>query len=80
MDKKELHPLDVRNWTKEESMQKLFKAEMTYLASRGWQMLCGTRDSRYYVSPEDDYKAEETKLYTHDEALQIQKEKDSKDV
>ena len=73
---KELHPSDVRNRTKEESKMILFRSEMTYLMSRGWNMLCGTPDSRYYVAPGEEDNLKEAHLYTHDEALKIQKEKD----
>jgi hypothetical protein len=77
---KELHPSDVRNRTKEEATWILYRAEMTYLAARGWDMLCGTSDNRFYVAPGDDYKSKDYKPYTHDEALKIQKEKDFSDV
>jgi hypothetical protein len=75
-DDKDLQALDVRNRTKEQAVMALFRAEITYLLSRGWQMLCGTRDNRYYVAPGEDYKNKDIKLYTHDEACKIQKEKD----
>jgi hypothetical protein len=72
-----LHPLDIRNWTKEEAMWKLFKAEMTYLGARGWTMLCGTPDDKLYIEPGVvDYRAGDVRLYSHEEALKIQKEKD----
>ena len=73
---KELHPSDVRNRTKEEAVRILFKSEMTYLASRGWTLLCGTRDDKYYVAPGDEEFLKDATRYTHDEALKIQKEKD----
>jgi len=73
---KELHPSDVRNRTKEEATWILYRAEMTYLTSRGWIMLCGTPDGRYYVAPGDEENLKDATLYTHDEALKIQKEKD----
>ena len=73
---KELHSLDVRNQTKEEAVRRLFQAETTYLASRGWTMLCGTQDNKYYVLPGIEYQAIDAVLYSHEEALKIQKEKD----
>jgi hypothetical protein len=73
---KELHPLDIRNYSKEEACRLLWRAEMTYLGARGWITLCGIPD-KYYVAPGDDYKDDKTILYSHEEALKIQKEKDN---
>ena len=74
--KKDLHPLDVRNRTKEEAMMTLFRAETTYLSSRGWIVLCGTPDNKYYVARGEEHNLKSATLYTHDEALSIQKNKD----
>jgi hypothetical protein len=69
--------VDIRTQTKDESVWKLFKAEMLYLGARGWTMLVGTTDDRSYVAPGDDHRIPGTQIYTHEEALKIQKEKDS---
>ena len=76
MSDKKYSPQDVRNRTRKEAMWHLYRAEMTYLHSAGWQPLCGTQDSKCWVAPKDDYKLTETPLYTISESLKIQKEKD----
>jgi len=67
---------DVRLWSKEKAVWHLFRSEMTYLFARGWVTLCGTSTNKCYVSPGEDYRNPGTILYSHEEALAIQKEKD----
>lgn len=67
---------DIRHWSKDKAKWYLFKSELTYLMSRGWHTLCGISD-KYYVAPEEkctNYSI----LYSHEEALSIQKKKDQK--
>ncbi len=65
---------------KDKAVMNLWRAEIKYLDSRGWVSLIGGRDPKYMVAPGDDYKAEGCKFHTHNEALQIQKEKDGMNV
>ena len=67
------NPPDIRDRTKEESMQILFRAEVHYLLARGWDRLVGTRDNRYYVAPGASGPYTDEMLHTHSQALQIQK-------
>jgi hypothetical protein len=67
---KDLHPNDLRNWTKGEAKHRLFKIEMLYLVSRGWQILCGVPLSEGYVSPIDG------KIFSHEDAVTFQKQMD----
>jgi hypothetical protein len=67
---------DVRLWSKEKATWHLFRFEMTYLVARGWKTLCGTSTNKYYVSPVEDDRDPATILYSNEEALAIQKEKD----
>lgn len=76
-NEKELGPLDIRLWTKEEACFRLWKSEHTYLMSRGWEALVGTQSDNYLIAPGDDIDASGTRHYTHDEAMVIQKEKDN---
>lgn len=54
----------------------LFRAELRHLTRRGWQALCGTQDAHCMVAPGDNYIGLNVILYTHEEALKLQKEKD----
>lgn len=70
-------PLDVRDTPKERAQWLLFRAEMLYLRSRGWEMVCGVTNN-YMVKPGEDYRLPEAVLYSHEEALKIQKESDAR--
>lgn len=76
MSEQKVHLLDIKRQTKQEACFYLWKAEMTYLMSRGWETLVGGSSPKCFVAPGDDYRSPDCVFYTHDEALVIQKEKD----
>jgi hypothetical protein len=63
--------LELTDWTKEEAVWYLYRAEVFYLIARGWNMLAGHPDEKYYLSPLKD-----NIYYSHEEAINIQKQKD----
>lgn len=64
---------DVRLWSKDTATLYLFKAELTYLQSRGWTNLIGRSDSKCMIFLD---KSKIPTYYSHEEALSIQKKKD----